>query len=165
MDVWNIGHYKRGPGRAYALEMMKDKLVRGEVVFRYTFIDELLTEIICDFYFHRPKTGSVSYRQLWKTKRFRLFVHYLMDEMFPLKKLSMVEAIKAVPTDVSSAIKRINDARNALAHSFFPQNRRRYMADKKVDYKGSNIFTREGVEKFHRDYEIAQKWLAKKVFG
>jgi hypothetical protein len=42
-----------------------------------------------------------------------------MDEMYLLKKLSVVEAIKDVPSEISKAIKRINDVRNDLAHSFF----------------------------------------------
>jgi hypothetical protein len=62
-----------------------------------------------------------------------------MDEMVLLKKLSAVEAIAKVPRDVSNAIKRINDVRNAVAHSLFPENRRRYMADKRVLYKGDEL--------------------------
>jgi hypothetical protein len=123
MDVWDIENYKPGKPRRYCLELMKDKFVRSEVIFRYTFIDECLTDIICDYYFHRPNKKN-SYRRLWKTKHFKIFVHFLMDETFLLKKLATVEAITNVPTDVSKAIKRINDVRNALAHSLFPQNRR-----------------------------------------
>jgi len=73
--------------------------------------------------------------------------------------------IKVVPGDVSSAIKRINDVRNALAHSFFPENRRRYTADKKVMYKGAHLFTKEGVQKFQDDFEIASNYLIKQAFG
>jgi hypothetical protein len=164
MDVWNIEQHEPGRGRAYFLEKMKDKFVRAEVINLYTLIDELLTCIICDYYFHRPNK-TVSYRNRWKTKHFKVFVHHIMDEMFVLKKLAAVEAITAVPREVSTAIKQINDLRNALAHSFFPQNRRRYMNDQKVLYRGSDIFSREGVEKFQEDYETARAFLAPKVFG
>jgi len=54
---------------------------------------------------------------------------------------------------------RINDVRNALAHSLFPENRRRYMADKKVTYNGRHLFTLEGVEAFNEDCAIAERWL------
>jgi hypothetical protein len=138
MDVWNIERYD---DPATVLRMMKDKLIRSYVVFQYTFIDEYLTDIICNYYFHRPK--ETHYGTLWKTKRFRMFVHGLMDETFPLKKLSIVEAIKDVPTDVSNGIRRINDIRNALAHSLFPENRRRYMNEKNVTYRGTNLFLRD----------------------
>ena len=83
-----------------------------------------------------------------------------MDETFLLKKLTLVEAIRNVPTDVSSAIKRINDVRNALAHSLFPENRRRYMmSGKKVMYSGNHLFTLEGIEKLNQDCGIAECWL------
>ena len=163
MDIWNIERHT-GPDRRYYLQEMKRKFVRSEIIERYTLIDEFLTDIICDYYFSRPNK-RISYRNLWRTKHFRIFVHFLMDETFLLKKLAMVEAIVAVPAAVSKAIKRINDVRNALAHSFFPENRRRYMADKKVTYNAADLFSLEGIEKFQADYEIARSYLAKKVFG
>jgi hypothetical protein len=161
MDVWNIETY-RPSWRKHLLEVTKDKIVRSEVVFRYTFIDELLTDVICDYYFHRAR--GANYRQLWRTKHFRIFVHFIMDETFLLKKLAMVEQITKVPTSVSNCIKRINDVRNALAHSLFPQNRRRYMTDKRVVYSGSHLFSVGGLKKFQEDYEIARAFLAPKVF-
>ena len=134
MDVWNIELYRPGPTRRDNLRVMKDKFIRGEVIIRYALLDEFLTDIICDYYFRRPK--GASFRGLWRTKHFKVFMHYLMDETFLLKKLAMVEAIKAVPVEVSKAIRRINDIRNALAHSIFPEQRRRYMPDGKVLYQG-----------------------------
>jgi hypothetical protein len=163
MDVWNVEHYKPGPLRAHALQEMRDKLVRAEVIFKYTIVDEFLTDVICDRYFHRDKTET--YRKLWRTKRFRLFVHYLMDEVFVLKKLAMVEEMITVPRQVSSAVKNINDVRNALAHSLFPENRRRYMVHKKVMYRGANLFSVEGIKTFQNDYEIVREFFAKRVFG
>jgi hypothetical protein len=161
MDVWNVETYKPS-WRKYLLEMTKDKLVRSEIIFRYALIDEFLTDVICDYYFHRPRKAS--YRQLWRTKHFRLFVHFLMDETFMLKKLAMVEQITKVPTNVSNSVKRINDVRNALAHSLFPQNRRRYIAGKKVTYSGLHLFSVEGLKKFQEDYEVARAFFAPKVF-
>ncbi len=164
LDFWAVEeHYKRGYREA-ALQLMRDKLVRAEVIYSYTLIDEYLTDVICDYYFKRPKK-SVSYARLWRTKRFKVFVHYLMDETYLLKKLSMVEAIKKVPTDVSKSIKRINDLRNALAHSLFPHNRRRYMAEKNVTYQGVDVFSRAGVIKVQNDCDIVYKYFHKKVFG
>lgn len=164
MDVWDIEKYVRGPGRVFLLKTMKNKLIRSEVIMRYTVIDEFLTAIICDYYFGSPKTPG-DYSQLWKTKRFRVFVHFLMDETFLLKKLAVVEAIAVVPKQVSSVIKSINDVRNALAHSLFPENRRRYMKQKKVTHNGFDVFSRAGIEEFNKDYEVVRKYLVKKVFG
>lgn len=160
MDFWNIEHYKQPPfDRTALLQIMKDKLVRSHVIIKYALIDEKLTDILCNYYFHRQARTNTTYRQLWRTKRFRIFVHYLMDEIFLLKKLNTVAAIKKVPSEVSSAIKRINDIRNALAHSLFPENRRRHMADKKVIYGGSHLFTRDGIEKFDQDCAVVERWL------
>ena len=163
MDHWNIEQYDPEQ-RDVFLELMKDKLVRSEVILKYTLLDEFLADITCNYYFHRPKKNE-TYRTLWKTKRFKIFVHYLMDETYLMKKLAIVHAIGAVPRDVSSAIARINDVRNALAHSLFPQNRRRYMAHKKVMYNGVHLFTPEGVEKFGEDFDLAHKYLMKRAFG
>jgi len=164
VDFWAVEEHYKPEYRRAKLELMKDKLVRSEVIYWYTLIDEYLTDVICDYYFHRPKK-SISYGRLWRTKHFKVFVHYLMDETYLLKKLSMVEAIKKMPPDVSKSIKRINDLRNALAHSLFPQNRRRYAAEKKVTYQGVHLFSRAGVIKLREDCDIIYKYFHKKIFG
>jgi hypothetical protein len=160
MDFWNIEQYNQPPfDRTALLQIMKDKMVRSHVIIKYALIDEKLTDILCNYYFHRQAKKNTTYPQLWRTKRFQIFVHYLMDEMFLIKKLSAVEAIKNVPREVSSAIKRVNDIRNALTHSLFPENRRRHMADKKVMYAGSHLFTHDGIKKFDQDCAVAEHWL------
>ncbi len=126
------------------------------MISKYTLIDEYLTDIICNYYFRHLKKNT-SYRR--KKKDFRLFVHYLMDETHLLKKLSLVRAIGAVPKEISSAISRINDIRNDLAHGLFPENRRRYAGKKKV------LFSVEGVSKFHDDFRLAADHLSKRAFG
>ena len=83
MDFWDIERYKQPPfNRRVLLQIMKDKLVRSHVIIKYTYIDELLTDIICNYYFHQQSKKNTTYRALWRTKRFRTFVHYLMDETF-----------------------------------------------------------------------------------
>jgi hypothetical protein len=164
MDFWNIERYKQPRfNRTALLQITKNKIVRSHVIIKYALIDEYLTDIICNYYFHRQAKKNATYREMWKTKRFRTFVHYLMDETFLLKKLALVGAIKNVPKDVSSAIQRINDVRNALAHSLFPENRRRYMMGKKVIYLGSDIFTLDGIEKLNQDCALAENWLSKRL--
>jgi hypothetical protein len=164
MDFWNIENYKQPPfDRTALLRITLDKIVRSHVIIKYALIDEYLTDIICNYYFHREAKKNTTYAALWKTKRFSTFVHYLMDETFLIKKLTLVQAIKNVPGNVSSAIQRLNDVRNALAHSLFPENRRRYMTGKKVMYSGSHLFTRDGIEKFNHDCAVAEKWLQKRL--
>jgi hypothetical protein len=165
MDHWNIEEYEDpSEYRTEVLKGMKDQLVRSEIVMRYTLLDEFLTDIICDYYFRRKK-GLIPYRTLWKTKPFKIFIHHLMDETYLLKKMTIVHAIRPIPSDVSSAIARINDVRNALTHSFFPEHRRRYMADQKVMYKGVHLFSVEGLERFGEDYNLADAYLVKRAFN
>jgi hypothetical protein len=172
MDVWKIEEYEPDK-RLTRLNIIMGKLIRGDVVVQYTLIDEFLTCIICNYYFHRRDTDE-TYRRLWKTKHFRIFVHYIMDETYLPKKLNIVNAIKVVPKDVRSAIMRINDVRNDLAHSFFPQNRRRHMRAKappahmnlkKVLYDGLPLYGTEGVRKFKSDVDIAYAYLYKRCWG
>jgi hypothetical protein len=40
---------------ANLLRTIKDKLIRSYVIIQYTFVDEYLTDIIRNYYFHRPK--------------------------------------------------------------------------------------------------------------
>ena len=95
MDHWNIEGYE-GPSeyRTEVLKGMKDQLIRSEVVMGYTVLDEFLTNMICDYYFRRKKGQVSSYRTLWKTKPFKVFVHHLMDETYLLKKMAIVHTSK-----------------------------------------------------------------------
>ena len=56
--------------RTATLQLIRDKIVRGDVILKYTLIDELLTDIICDYYFRRQEPH---YGRLWKIKPFRVF--------------------------------------------------------------------------------------------
>ena len=96
---------------------------------------------------------------------FRNFVHYIVDEMYLLPKLRVVDAIKKVPSDVRANIDRINALRNALAHSLFPENRRQYKEYHKVIYRGTDIFSKAGIEKFEDDFDVAHQYILKRARG
>jgi hypothetical protein len=166
MDVaWNIDNYSR-ESRKVRLEIMRDRLIRSEVISRYTLIDEYLSMIICNYYFRRKAMKeNMTYRQLWKKKQFRIFVHYLLDQTFLLKKMELVHAFDALPENVQNAIRRINTVRNAVAHSLFPQNLRRYMPHGKVIYNGVDLFTLDGIEKFKEDFYLVDDFLLTRAFG
>jgi hypothetical protein len=83
LDFWAIEENYKPEARKFKLQLMMDKLVRSEVIYRYTLIDEFLTDVICDYYFRRKK--GEHYGRLWRTKHFKVFVHFLMDETFLLK--------------------------------------------------------------------------------
>jgi len=119
MDHWAIADYEATARTTY-LHAMKQQLVRGEIIQRYTLIDELLSVLICHFYFRKPGEDS-SFQKLWKTKKFRVFNHYILDEMYVLGKMRVVNEIRALPRDVRENVERINALRNGIAHSFFPK--------------------------------------------
>jgi hypothetical protein len=165
MDHWNIKNIKAS-NRTSSLEMTKDKLIRGHVIVMYTLVDQLLSTAILRYYFpSRPPWRDKTFSQLWRIKQFRTFNHYLMEETSLLKKLSLVHAIRKVPKEVATAISRINDVRNALAHTLFPGERRRYWAHKKVMYDGADIFSKDGVEKFEQDHNFVLAYLYRRAFG
>jgi len=113
MDHWNIEERYKDEFRTGVLEAMKNQLVRGEVVMSYTLMDEFLSQIIVNCYFGRQNR--------WGSRKFRLFCHYVLDELYLVRKLALVRAIGEVPKEVRNIITRINDLRNAVAHSFFPR--------------------------------------------
>jgi hypothetical protein len=63
--------------------------------------------------------------QLWKTKRFQLFNHHVIEELSLMAKFSFAKSIAKMPKGVAADIDRLNALRNGLAHAFFPENSKR----------------------------------------
>lgn len=129
-------------GRTPRLELAKDQIIRSAVVLKYVLMDEFLSGIVCWHYFGRSR----SFPQLWKTSRFRSFNYFVLERLYLLQKLDLVRSIHDIPKPVVADLAALNDLRNAIAHSFFPQNRRR-----KPKWKGQSIFTEVGFERFLED--------------
>src|SRR5690348_11440935 len=163
MDHWNIEDYEPN-SRTPALQVIKNQLIRGEIITKYALIDEYLTVIICRYFFRKPKQRQ-TFRQLWRTKRFKVFNHHMMDEIYLLPKIRIVHAIAEVPTEVRGNVERINALRNDIAHSFFPENRKAHMPNKKRLYRGLDIFTKAGVDKFLEDFRVVSNYLGRRAFG
>ena len=163
MDHWNILEYDEEARMPY-LELMKNKLVRADIIMKYTLIDEFLTVIIVHFYFPR-KNKNTSFREQWRGKRFQIFNHYLMEETYLLSKMRVVRAIDEIPPKVRDIIEGINALRNAVAHSFFPENRRQYARYKKVVYKNMDIYTTAGVRQISDDFDAVSEYLRTRAFG
>jgi hypothetical protein len=58
VSFWDVEEHYKPRYRKAKLELMKDKLVRAEVIYMYTMIDEFLTDVICDYY--RPMEARAS---------------------------------------------------------------------------------------------------------
>ncbi len=153
--------------RTLCLRLVFHEWVRAQVIMKYALIDEYLACIIANYYFGRPKEPH--YGKLWRTKKFQRFNHHVLDELYLPKKRDLVHAIKPFPSAITSKIMKINDVRNALAHSFFPQNRRRYRKQGRkpayggVAYDGIDIFTRLGYEKFYSDASDVMELLHRRA--
>src|SRR5260370_13728356 len=139
LDYQDIRRYER-EARTPVLETMKNKLVRGQVILWYTLVDEFLNIKICHYYFGRKR----SFIKLWKTKPFQRFNHYILEELYPLQKLRLVNAIRKVPKTFVRDIEALNALRNGLAHAFFPENLRK----SRPQWKGLNIFSLDGAQRF-----------------
>src|SRR5262245_18375019 len=85
------------------MKLAINRMVIGEVVSWYTLLDERLSDVMCHYFFKLP-AKDFHYGKLWRTKKFRIFVHYLLDEMYLLKKMELVHAIKPLPRNVRSII-------------------------------------------------------------
>ncbi len=142
LDFQNIKEYER-EARTPHLERIKRHLIIGEVVRQYTLVDEFLNMRVCDYFFGRKR----SYIRLWKTKRFRLFNHHVIEELSLMAKLRFVKSISKVPKTVAGDIEKLNALRNGLAHAFFPENLKR----SKPEWKRGNIFTVDGLRTFVDD--------------
>jgi hypothetical protein len=134
------------------LKAAKDHIIRSEIVVQYVLMDELLNMRIRRYYF-----GRRNYRQLWKTKRFKSFQHFVLDKIYLLQKLELLSSLRPIPKFVRSDLAALNDLRNAVAHSFFPETRRR-----PPEWKKQNIFTAAGFQHFSDDMERLSDFF---VFG
>jgi hypothetical protein len=123
----------------------------------YVVIDEFLGSAICRYFFGREK----EFIKLWRRKKFRNFNFYILEKLYLLQKLELVEKILKIPTEIDKAIRGINDLRNGLAHSFFPENLKR----NKPVYKGKSIYNMDGLRLFEEDREKINYFFLKKLFN
>jgi hypothetical protein len=143
--------------RTTRLRLMKDQLIRSQVIMDYTFVDEMLGAAICRYFFGKKR----DFIKLWKTKKFRNFNHYVLEVLGLTEKLRLVKETGKVPKDVSRKVEKLNALRNGLAHSFFPENLRAG----KPTYGGRDIFTAEGLRTFLADVERIEDFFLHHNFG
>jgi len=106
--------------RTTHLELAKQGLVISGVLGRYLLMDELLNDVICREFFPRERP----YPDLWRTKKFKAFNHYVLERIYLVQKAEFVRNRIRTPKKVYKDLLAFNDLRNALAHSFFPENRK-----------------------------------------
>jgi hypothetical protein len=132
----------------YNIHVVVRQVVTGTVVTDYTLIDQILGEIIVRYFFG---SKDIHFGPQWRKKKFRIFVHHMLDDTYLLKKMAIVDSITKMPSDIRSAIHRLNTLRNGLAHTFFPENRKEYRKGKRLLYLKKDIFTPEGFKAYHEE--------------
>ncbi|SHH12612.1 hypothetical protein [Bradyrhizobium erythrophlei] len=162
-DYRHIEEYEEA-ARTPKLRIIKKQMIIGDVVALYTLADELLSNVICHVYFKKPGKGF-SYKALWRTKKFSAFAYHVLDNLYPLQKMSLIHEIKPVPKNIRDTLNRLNALRNALAHSFFPENRKSYRETKAVTYKDHDIFSNEGFDLFATDGQELIDYLLERAYG
>jgi hypothetical protein len=161
VDIWEVEQWD-SEARLPLLRIAIAHMVVAEVVTRYTLFDQVLSDLILKYFY---KSKSKNQFLFWRRKKFLRFVHYILDEMFLLKKMELVNAIRPLPSEVRSTLHKVNMIRNAMAHSFFPENRKEYKKVGKVLYDGKDIRTPEGLQAFKDDCHTAWVYLATRAFG
>lgn len=142
--------------RTTYLEIAKDQIIRSAVILKYVLMDEFLSAIICWHYFGKKR----GFPQLWKMKRFKSFNYFILERLYLLQKLDLVRSIHDIPKWVPSDLAALNELRNGIAHSFFPQNRRR-----KPEWKGQSVFTRTGFDRFQEDIHKLSDFFVGRFWG
>lgn len=141
--------------RTTRLELAKKQIITSAVILDYVLMDEFLSVVMCWHFFGRER----GFPELWKTKRFKVFNYQLVEKMYLVQKLDFVKAIHNIPKPVASDLMALNDLRNAVAHSFFPENRRR-----KPEWKNKNVFETEGFVQFQEDMIELKKFFLKRFW-
>jgi hypothetical protein len=151
------------------VDEIKDKsdarlVLAAEVATQYALIDEILAENIVRYFFD-IEPDVLHFEKAWKTEKFKIFVHHILDEMVLPKKLSIVRAIGPVPNEVSKIIDRINAVRHGLAHSSFPENRKENRATGEVLDAGADIRSLDGLRQLKDDADTAYRYLHDRLYG
>lgn len=142
--------------RTPRLKLVRDHLVRGEIVLAYTLVDEFLNVILCNHFFGRSR----SHKKLWKTKRFKNFNYFFLEKLSLMEKLAYVRGIREVPKSIRRDVEQLNNLRNGIAHAFFPENLR----SAKPKWKGLDIFSLDGVKLLVNDLADLDHYFETRAF-
>jgi hypothetical protein len=156
LDPEEIAEDAEPEARTTYLELAKDQITRSAVLLKYVLIDELLSAVMCWHYFGKSKHFSAR----WKTKRFKSFNYFIVERLYLLQKLDLVKYVHDIPRWVASDVAALNELRNGIAHSFFPQNRRR-----KPEWKGQSVFTNDGFDRFLDDMQKLTDFFVQRFFA
>ena len=157
LEAKNIESFEK-EARLYIIKSIKDHYIRGEVILTYTLIDEYLNVLIANYFFKKEKSKIKNWR---KTQKFQIFNNFILEKTYLIHKAQLVSKFVKIPTDIHSNIAEINNLRNGLAHSFFPNARN----TNKPFYKGKSVYSLEGFEKYLEERRRVTDFLFKKAYN
>src|SRR5262249_19278490 len=146
--------------RLEQLKRIKLDFIRMKVIGDYVFADELLSVIIVAYFF-----PVKDFPMRWKNKKMLTFMHFIMEELFMLRKLALVREIRGFDKGMAEMLQSLNALRNAMAHSFVPEMKRDYRKIRKVIWKGQDIYTTQGMAQFDTDMRNLVDYLFQMAFG
>jgi hypothetical protein len=91
--------------------------------------------------------------------------HRAIARVALLRKLALVREYKQIPKPIEEIITLTNMIRNAMAHSFFPMNKKDFRRTEQVTYKGKDLYTLDGLKLFNDDANRAVGCLSHLLYG
>jgi hypothetical protein len=150
LDFRNIAEY--GPGaRTPILDNMRKQFVTSQIVFWYTYADELLNWLLRDHFLGRGK-----YRRRLRRRKLNRTFDLTLEELYLMQKLRLARQIwPRMPKRVRKTVENLNSIRNAVAHTFFPES----SSKSKPIFHGKSVFTLEGINELQQDVQSMQDAL------
>lgn len=146
LDHENIDQYSQ---KANRLRLIKEQMIRARVILWYSWVDETLDYTISNYFFYNHRrTGRLN----WNSKKYSNFKHYVLEKMYLPQKIELAVKVKRRWKKHEGNIWKLNTLRNALAHSFFPEQR-----PQKPEYKKKDIFSLAGIAALEEDMQALNK--------
>jgi hypothetical protein len=114
-------------------------IVIGLVIQGYNLVNVYLDILILNYYFPTKNQSNAKPR--------KLFSQYILDCLYLINKADFCNNILPLRKKMMENIHKINNIRNDLSHSIFPELRKK----NRTYYKGESIYSLKGMNLFKDD--------------
>jgi len=139
------------------LDSQQRQLVNNIILNTYLQINSKFDILVSNFFFNHCQNNYEPVVEITTSDRFKVFQSYILDEMPFLRKLSILKTFITIPKEVIKNIEKINDLRNAIAHSLIPEKLR----NDRTLYSGKSIYTKDGIKVFDKESRKTLNFLQK----
>jgi hypothetical protein len=153
LSVKQIMEEEDSDARTAILELAKDQIIRGQIIYDYALMDEALNAMIHHFFFGKKYKN--------KNKRTLAFDECILEQLYLLNKLELAKRTCDLPKNVNDFICALNGIRNGLAHSLMPES----LQKNKPIYKGKSIYDKDGLKLYREDLDKVIDFLTEKAWG